>query len=100
LLGNLDRHPPGLPTTGQSVAIKAGPSQTLIFLAAPRPTRCSGEEARPAMLKKVLLWGGLAFLILFIAYNPSDAADVVRALGNGLVNMAQGFGDFFSELVA
>lgn len=51
------------------------------------------------MLKKILLWGGLAFLILFIAYNPADAADVVRALGNGLVNMAQGFGDFVSELV-
>jgi hypothetical protein len=51
------------------------------------------------MLKKILLWGGLAFLILFIAYNPTDAADVVRALGNGMVNMAQGFGDFFGELV-
>lgn len=52
------------------------------------------------MAKKVFLWGGLAFVILFIAYNPTDAADVVRALGNGLINMAQGFGDFFGELVA
>ncbi|QSB14069.1 hypothetical protein JQS43_21435 [Natronosporangium hydrolyticum] len=52
------------------------------------------------MVKKILLWGGLAFLILFIAYNPRDAADVVRALGNGLLSMAQGFGDFVSELVA
>jgi hypothetical protein len=51
------------------------------------------------LLKKILLWGGLAFLILFIAYNPTDAADVVKALGNGFVNMAQGFGDFFGELV-
>ena len=46
-----------------------------------------------------MLWGGIAFLILFIAYNPSDAADVVQALGRGVVNMAQGFGDFVSELV-
>ena len=51
------------------------------------------------MAKKILLWGGLAFLILFIAYNPTDAADVAKALGRGLVNMAQGFGDFFSELI-
>lgn len=51
------------------------------------------------MAKKVLTWGGLAFLILFIAYNPTDAADVAKALGNGLVNMAQGFGDFFGELI-
>ncbi|HLU33056.1 MAG TPA: hypothetical protein VKZ74_03400 [Natronosporangium sp.] len=51
------------------------------------------------MVKKILLWGGVAFLILFIAYNPSDAADVVRALGRGLVNMAQGFGDFISLLI-
>lgn len=50
------------------------------------------------MLKKILLWGGLAFLILFIAYNPADAAAVVTALGNGLTNMFQGFGDFVSEL--
>jgi hypothetical protein len=52
------------------------------------------------VVKKILAWGGLAFLILFIAYNPGDAADVVRALGNGLTNMFQGFGDFVSELVA
>ncbi|MGH3682654.1 MAG: hypothetical protein ACRDT2_20675 [Natronosporangium sp.] len=57
------------------------------------------EEA-DRMVKKILVWGGLAFLILFIAYNPGDAADVVRALGNGLTNMFQGFGDFVSELVA
>lgn len=52
------------------------------------------------MVKKILLWGGIAFLILFIAYNPQDAADVVEALSRGLVNMASGFGEFFSELVS
>lgn len=50
-------------------------------------------------MKKILLWGGIAFLILFVAYNPADAAEVVRALGRGVTNMAQGFGDFVSELV-
>jgi hypothetical protein len=52
------------------------------------------------VLKKVLVWGGVAFLILFIAYNPGDAATVVKAIGNGLVNMFQGFGDFFTEILA
>lgn len=50
------------------------------------------------MVKKLLIWGGVAFVILFIAYNPGDAADVFRALGRGVINMAQGFGDFFAQL--
>jgi hypothetical protein len=50
------------------------------------------------MLKKVLVWGGVAFLILFIAYNPGDAAEVFRAVGRGIINMAQGFGDFIANL--
>lgn len=52
------------------------------------------------MVKKIFVWGGIAFLVMFIAYNPENAADVVRALGQGMVNMAQGFGDFVSNLVA
>jgi hypothetical protein len=52
------------------------------------------------VLKKVLLWGGVAFLILFIAYNPGDAATVVKAIGNGLATMVQGFGTFFTEILA
>lgn len=50
------------------------------------------------MVKKIFVWGGVAFLILFIAYNPGDAAEVFRAIGRGVVNMAQGFGDFFAQL--
>lgn len=53
---------------------------------------------RESLISRILLWGGLAFLVLFIAYNPADAADVVRALGNGLVNMAQGFGDIVGDM--
>jgi hypothetical protein len=50
------------------------------------------------MVKKILLWGGLIFLILFVAYNPGDAAEVFKAVGRGLISMAQGFGDFFAQL--
>jgi hypothetical protein len=52
------------------------------------------------MVKKVLTWGGVAFLIFFIAYRPQAAAQVFRSLGGGIVDIAQGIGDFFSSLVA
>jgi hypothetical protein len=75
-----------------------GVHHTLIFLTV-RPRRAM-EGRLTHMAKKLFIWGGLAFVVLFIAYNPRDAADVVEALGRGLVSMAQGFGDFISELFA
>ncbi|AVT36625.1 hypothetical protein GCM10027615_21280 [Plantactinospora veratri] len=62
-------------------------------------TRCR-TEGWPAMVKKVLTWGGIAFLVFFIAYQPSSAADVFKSLGGSLLDVAQGFGDFFTDLVA
>jgi hypothetical protein len=53
-----------------------------------------------AVMKKVLTWCLIAFLIFFIAYRPANAAQVFRSLGDGVVGIAQGFGDFFSNLVA
>jgi hypothetical protein len=52
------------------------------------------------MVKKVLTWAGVAFLIFFIAFRPNSAADVVKSLGGGIMDIAQGFGDFFTNLVA
>jgi hypothetical protein len=52
------------------------------------------------MLKKVLTWGGVAFLLFFIASKPNSAAAVFRSLGNGLVDIANGIGAFFAGLVA
>jgi len=52
------------------------------------------------MVKKVFTWGGIAFLIFFIAFRPDSAADVFKSLGGGLMDIAQGFGDFFTSLVA
>jgi hypothetical protein len=52
------------------------------------------------MLKKVGTWGGIAFLVFFIAYRPSSAAEVFKSIGGGLVDVLQGIGDFFSSLVA
>lgn len=52
------------------------------------------------MLKKFLTWGGIAFLLFFIAYRPDAAASVFKSLGSGVVDIAQGVGDFFTSLVA
>jgi hypothetical protein len=52
------------------------------------------------MVKKFLTWALIAFLIFFVAYRPVNAAAVFKSLGDGVVGIAQGFGDFFSNLVA
>ncbi len=52
------------------------------------------------MLKKILTWGSVAFLIFFIAYRPVSAANVFRSLGGGVMDVANGITDFFSNLVA
>jgi hypothetical protein len=52
------------------------------------------------MVKKILTWGGIAFLIFFVAFRPDSAAQVVKSLGGGIMDIAQGFGDFFTSLVA
>jgi hypothetical protein len=52
------------------------------------------------MVKKVLTWALVAFLIFFIAYRPESAAAVFKSLGGGLVDIATGIGNFFSSLIA
>lgn len=51
------------------------------------------------MVKKVLTWAALAFLVFFIAFRPDSAAQMFKALGAGIMDIAQGFGDFFTSLV-
>jgi hypothetical protein len=58
------------------------------------------HRRRPAMIKKVLTWLGIAFLIFFIAFNPNSAADVFSSLGGTIADIARGFGTFFTNLVA
>jgi hypothetical protein len=52
------------------------------------------------MPKKILTWGLVAFLVFFIAYRPASAATVFKSLGNSLVDVLNGIGAFFSNLVA
>ncbi|QSB07122.1 hypothetical protein [Natronoglycomyces albus] len=51
------------------------------------------------MLKKILTWGGLAFLVFFVAYRPDEAGNVVSSLAGGIMDVANGFANFFTNLV-
>jgi len=50
------------------------------------------------MLKKILTWGAIAFLVFFIAFRPGPAGDVIRTLGNAVASIFQGVSEFFGGL--
>jgi hypothetical protein len=52
------------------------------------------------MVKKIATWGGIAFLLFFIAYRPDSAADVFQSLGSTVADIGEGLGDFVTSLVA
>jgi hypothetical protein len=52
------------------------------------------------MLKKLLVWGGIAFVVFFVAFRPGAAKDVVVGLGNTVVDIFTGVGSFFGSLVS
>ncbi len=64
-----------------------------------RPDRTASRRGWPEMVKKVLTWGGIAFLIFYVAYRPTSAAAVFKSIGNSIVDVAQGFGTFITSLV-
>lgn len=51
-------------------------------------------------MKKYVTWIVVAFLIFFVAFRPSAAADLVKSIGSVLVDMANGVGDFFTGLTS
>lgn len=51
------------------------------------------------MLKKWLVWAGIAFLVFFVAFRPSAAADVVATLGSTAIEIFENVGKFFGSLV-
>ncbi|WP_235965935.1 hypothetical protein [Micromonospora rubida] len=53
----------------------------------------------PVFVKKVLLWGSVAFLIYFVAFRPDSAAQMCKGIGAGLMAMAVGIGDFLTGLM-
>jgi len=51
------------------------------------------------MLKKVLVWGGITFVVFFIAFRPSAAAAFVKAVGQTAYDITEGVGQWFASLV-
>lgn len=54
----------------------------------------------PIVVKKILTWGFVAFLIYFMAFRPDGAAQLFKGIGAALVAIFQGFGDFLTGLMS
>lgn len=54
----------------------------------------------PVVIKKILAWGFLAFLIYFMAFRPDGAAQLFKGIGGALMAIAQGLGDFLTGLMS
>lgn len=52
------------------------------------------------MIRKVVGWAVVAFLVFFVAYRPASAASATKLIGSGLADIATGFSDFFTRLVS
>lgn len=52
------------------------------------------------MLKKVLIWSVVAFLVFFIVSKPANAALVFKQLGGLLLDIGDGIAIFFTNLVS
>jgi hypothetical protein len=49
-------------------------------------------------VKKALGWVVVAFLAFYVVTQPADAANLLRSLGDGLRDIATGFGTFVSNV--
>lgn len=49
--------------------------------------------------RRFIAWGGIAFIVFFVAFRPDAALDVVKTLGAVVIDILTGVGDFFSRLV-
>lgn len=52
------------------------------------------------MLKKFVIWAGIAFVMFFVAFRPAAAGDLVAAIGQATVDIFTGVGEFFGGLAA
>jgi hypothetical protein len=51
-----------------------------------------------AMVKKVLTWGGIAFLVYYLVTNPGGAANVVTGALHWLRNAGNSLGAFLNQI--
>ena len=53
----------------------------------------------PELLRKLLFWSFIAFLIFFMAFRPDGAAQMFKGVGAALMAIFQGLGDFLTGLM-
>ncbi|MCZ2806540.1 MULTISPECIES: hypothetical protein [unclassified Modestobacter] len=51
------------------------------------------------MLKKVLIWLAIAFVVFYVIQRPEDAAGIVRSAGGALSDAADSLSAFVESLV-
>lgn len=51
------------------------------------------------MLKKIVTWGGIAFVVFFVAFRPAAAVDIVKTLGATATDIFLGVGEALRWLV-
>ncbi|TWH74141.1 hypothetical protein JD78_02676 [Modestobacter roseus] len=51
------------------------------------------------VLKKVLTWVAIAFVVFYVIQRPEDAAGIVRSAGGALSDAAQSLSAFVGSLV-
>lgn len=51
-------------------------------------------------MKKTLTWGGIAFLVFFVAFRPESAGNVVMTIAGSIGDIGSGFATFISNLVS
>lgn len=49
-------------------------------------------------MQKALGWICVAFLVFYVVTQPGDAANLLRSLGDGLRDIATGFGTFVTDV--
>lgn len=52
------------------------------------------------MVKRVLTWGGVAFLLFFIALRPDSAADVFMSIGSTVADIGQAVGNLVKRTIS
>ncbi|MGN9918111.1 hypothetical protein [Micromonospora palomenae] len=64
-----------------------------------RPQSGPWGGTMPELVRKLLFWGFIAFLIFFMAFRPDGAAQMFKGIGAGLMAIFQGLGDFMTSLM-
>lgn len=51
------------------------------------------------VMKKLLTWAGVAFLVFFVAFRPESAGNVVGTIAGTIGDIGAGFATFIANIV-